>query len=540
MLKHAFLYLSLLLLPVLAIAQPANPPVGGNWAVVDALTDGFGSFNSGKWVKRNFDSGPEGHRWRGRAPGEFHRGQSTVQNGRLRITATAKYDPGNEQTNCDFWMRTGFVYSQTKMKLGWYTECLMRASDLSMASSFWLKLGTINNQEIDVTETYGNGRNTRWWDDKVRSNTHFFQNGQDFASNPPPIDVTNGAASTFPRNQFYRVGMHWKSSTQMDIYVNGTRRQTLTVANNKQITEDLRLIWDMEPFVPACGSGPGAPDYEHIRPNNPTRRNYMEVEWVKTWRPTSGGGTGGTAAPIGSVIWLRAANGSYVTAEGTTNRPLEADRPRAGSWERFRVINAGGGKIALRAMVNGQYVAADRGINATTAPLVANRGRIGSWEQYDWIPRGAGKVALKARSNGKYVQARINVTDAPLWAIGGSIQGWETFNWGLHSNQAMSAPATIDAPESVATQVGVAADPEMIVFPNPVTRGGTINVTLPETVAEGMFTLIDLQGREIIRQPVFEANYADLMPPRDLPAGVYLLRLNTEEGQRLQRRVVIH
>jgi len=306
----------LCLLSISLTAQPTDPPVAGDWIVVDALTDDFEATDlnaaDAKWVPRNHDTGPEGHRWQGRRPGRFFQEQSTVVNGRLRITATALYDPGDEQATCDYWMKTGFTYSKSKIELGWYTECLMQASDLSMASSFWCKLGTINNQEIDITETYGNGRNTRFWDDKIRSNTHVFlpPNNQDNASNPPPIDVADNEAD-FPRNRFVRVGMHRRSTTEMDIYVDGALKQTMLVAGGLAITEPLRLIWDMEPFVPACGSGPGAPKYEHIRPANPTRRNYMEVEWVKTWEPAA-------AFPVTWLSFSGQPEGKSITLEWAT------------------------------------------------------------------------------------------------------------------------------------------------------------------------------------------------------------------------------
>ncbi|MGS0526419.1 family 16 glycosylhydrolase [Zobellia nedashkovskayae] len=238
---------------------PFGPPSGKTWQVVNQLTDNFSSFDGNKWVKRNHDTGPEGHRWAGRKPGKIHASQSSVVNGKLRITATADYNPGDAQTNCEFWLKTGFVYSKAKAGIGYYTECSMRASDLSMASSFWLKLGTKNNQEIDVTETYGNGRNTRFWDDKIRTNTHVFLNG-DNATNPKPI-----TAGFKPKDRFHRVGMFWKTATQMDIYVDGAYKISMATKNGLKVEESLRLIFDMEAFVPECGSGPGAPEYRSCK-----------------------------------------------------------------------------------------------------------------------------------------------------------------------------------------------------------------------------------------------------------------------------------
>ena len=535
--RHTFLFFyALLLVGVTSVlsAQPANPPVGGNWAVVNNLTDNFSSFNSSKWVKRNFDTGPEGHRWRGRAPGEFHAGQSTVNNGRLRITATAKYDPGNEQTNCDFWMRTGFVYSQAKMQQGWYTECLMRASDLSMASSFWLKLGTINNQEIDITETYGNGRNTRWWDDKIRSNTHFFQNGQDFATNPPPIDVTNGGPNTFPRNQFYRVGMHWRTSRQMDIYVNGTLRQTMTVANNREITEPLRLIWDMEPFVPACGSGPGAPDYEHIRPNNPTRRNYMEVEWVKTWRPVAGGG-GGQLIPNGTYNIKSPFNNQNLGAFSWNNHNARMINPGNFSDQKWDFVHLGNNVYTIRNRGTNRYLEvpfARCGNGNNMATWTSAAGNHQRW----YIERTGSNYFMRPN------HCRAQAADRAYGALNANVG---TYQYGNNNNLRWRIVTVPKSDEPSFTPAGKGDIPALGVdiLRNPTSAAdAAVRVNLP---ADGPVSLmVYAASGQLIGKRQLEASAGEVVYPlastlnADLPGGVYLVRV-AAAGAVVTKRVMI-
>lgn len=466
LLKPITLLIALFVSGYSILAQPANPPAPGSWDVVDALTDNFNSFNGNKWVKRNHDTGPEGHRWVGRAPGKFFTSQSTVQNGKLRITATAAYNPGNAQTNCSYWLKTGFVYSKTKAQVGWYTECSMKASDLSMASSFWMKLGTQNNQEIDITETYGNGRNTRWWDDKIRPNSHVFQGGNDFASGTPAIDVTNNAAN-FPRNRFYRVGMHWKSTTRMDIYVDGDYKLTIATNGNRSISEPLRLIWDMEPFIPACSNGPGGPDYAHVRPNNPTRRNYMEVDWVKTWKPASGGGGGGgSSAPIGKVISLRKTGGDrkYVRALQSGTNNLAADASSVQGWERYNVENHPQGGIALKAQSNNKYVQVQG--NNQNLPVRARGASKQGWERLEWKSKGAGKVAIKSLWTNKWLQCAWNQNNAIMYPKGASDQGWETFDFAILGNARVGEDQGYDP---------VTEDLILKAYPNPV-DGANLNL----------------------------------------------------------------
>ena len=135
-------------------------------------------------------------------------------------------------------------------------------------------------------------------------------------------------------------------------------------------------------------------------------------------------------APIGSIITLKAYNGKYVCAErDVTNHPLEADRPTPGTWEKFEVVDAGDGFIALISQMNGNYVCADKKL--TNVPLAANRNisSPGSWEKFKWESQGTNTVALYANANNTYVSARLNVTDAPLRAYAGSVREWEVFTW---------------------------------------------------------------------------------------------------------------
>ncbi|RED64805.1 glycosyl hydrolase family 95 catalytic domain-containing protein [Cohnella lupini] len=139
----------------------------------------------------------------------------------------------------------------------------------------------------------------------------------------------------------------------------------------------------------------------------------------------SGGGGGPVGgAPIGQTIAFKATvNGLFVTAENAGAEPLIANRPTAGGWEQFTVVDAGGGTIALRAQINNKYVTAT---SSGTSNLVAQATTIGDWEKFRWIDNGDGTFSLQAAMNNQYVCAEAAGVD-PLIANRPSIGPWEKF-----------------------------------------------------------------------------------------------------------------
>jgi glucose/arabinose dehydrogenase len=125
----------------------------------------------------------------------------------------------------------------------------------------------------------------------------------------------------------------------------------------------------------------------------------------------------------GSGTSLRAgANNQYVTALDATT-PLIADSASIGPAQQFDVVDLGGGKVALKAKANGQFVCAE---NSGAQPLVANRASAGSWETYTLVRNADGTVSLLAQANGKYVTAENSGTQ-PLIANRTAIGPWEKF-----------------------------------------------------------------------------------------------------------------
>jgi hypothetical protein len=129
----------------------------------------------------------------------------------------------------------------------------------------------------------------------------------------------------------------------------------------------------------------------------------------------------GPAAPTRS---LRAGvNQRFVCAEEAGARPLIANRPAAGRWEQFDLVDIGDGLIALRSRANGRYVTAE---DAGRSPLVARALAVSTWERFQLIHNRDGSVSLQAMINGKYVTAE-NAGRDPLIANRTAIGSWEKF-----------------------------------------------------------------------------------------------------------------
>lgn len=135
-------------------------------------------------------------------------------------------------------------------------------------------------------------------------------------------------------------------------------------------------------------------------------------------RVNGGGGGGGTTIPYNTVIRLRGFNGNFVSGRNGT-AAMTCTTALAQAWEEFTVIDAGGGKVALRSM--GKYVSSENGLAAITC----SRLTIGDWEKFDWVVSADGKVAFRG-NNGKFISSE-NGTQA-MTCTRDTASGWEYFS----------------------------------------------------------------------------------------------------------------
>ncbi|MBM4152713.1 MAG: DUF229 domain-containing protein, partial [Kiritimatiellaceae bacterium] len=127
---------------------------------------------------------------------------------------------------------------------------------------------------------------------------------------------------------------------------------------------------------------------------------------------------------VGSIITLKAVNGSYVTATHSTNNALIANKSTVSDYERFKVVDATN-SIALQCMGNSLFVSIDKADGGRA--MVANRTKIGGFEKYQLVQSGS-QIAIQSVSNMNYVSAISNGA-SPLQANQTSIGSSEKFTW---------------------------------------------------------------------------------------------------------------
>ncbi|WP_336726076.1 hypothetical protein [Cellulosimicrobium cellulans] len=236
-----------------------------------------------------------------------------------------------------------------------------------------------------------------------------------------PGDLQEGqrAHGDFMWRQFYnhaRAGVASAYVSMFDEYNEGNQiAKTAATAADVPAGSGMRAL---DEDGTACSS-----DYYLRLTNDGGRllRGEIALTAVRPTPPVAGGGPG----PVTGLVTLRArANGQYVQARQTDGGTLVAAGPTAGSWERFRLEELGGGVVALRADVDGRYVCAE---GAGAQPLVANRAAVGAWERFRLEDLGGGAVALRAEVNGRYVCAE-GAGAQPLVADRTAVGPWETFD----------------------------------------------------------------------------------------------------------------
>jgi GH18 family chitinase len=227
------------------------------------------------------------------------------------------------------------------------------------------------------------------------------------------------------------------------------------------------------------------------------------------WFGISGGGGGN--APIGQVIWLRGNNNQYVSGENGT-QAMRCNRATVGTWEQFTVLDAGGGKIALRSM--GKYVSSENGAAAMTCA----RTTLGDWEKFDWVVNADGKISLRG-NNARYVSSEngAQAMTCNRTAIG----GWEAFTWGAAGGG--SRTSTTEEQD-----VTISDDEALSVFPNPSLGQVTIRVNKPSWIR-----IIDVIGNTVLSTEVKESLVVERMR-----TGLYFVNMSNAEKRAVKKLIV--
>lgn len=202
-------------------------------------------------------------------------------------------------------------------------------------------------------------------------------------------------AAKFVRPGATRISSNIAGSFQNVAFKNADGTKVLIVSNSGSSSGTFKVKWGAQSFSYPLPAGAVA---------------------TFKWSGTTSGNPG--TAPIGQVISLRGISNQFVSGENGAS-PMWCNRASAGDWEKFTIVDAGGGKIALRSM--NKYVSSENG----AAPLTCSRTTIEDWEKFDWIVNADGKISLRG-NNGLYVSSE-NGANA-MTCTRPSISGWEAFS----------------------------------------------------------------------------------------------------------------
>lgn len=340
--------------------------------------------NTNNW---SFETGGGG--W-GNNEKEFYQAENaTVANGNLVITAKKQSVGGMPYTSARMITKgkREFTYGrfEARIKLpqgqGQWPAFWMLGANISTVP--WPKCG-----EIDIMENTNTSNS-------VLGTMHWFSNAYTYYG---------GNTTTTPQDyHVYRVD--W-TPTAITWFVDGVQFWTGNIENNINGTEEFHSPFFVLLNLAVGGNLPGQTIDESRLPAS------MYVDYVRVSQLT-----GSSTAPIGQVVTLKGINNQFVSGLNGTG-PMICNRPTASDWERFTVVDAGNGKVALQSM--GKYVSSENGV----APITCSRATIGDWEKFDWVVNADGKISFRG-NNGKYISSE-NGTQA-MTCNRAAISGWEAF-----------------------------------------------------------------------------------------------------------------
>ena len=227
------------------------------------------------------------------------------------------------------------------------------------------------------------------------------------------------------------------------------------------------------------------------------------INWMKFTEETSTTPPTGDA-PIGKTISLKGNNNSYVSSENGVNA-MVCNRTAVGAWEKFTVVNAGNGKVALQGN-NGKYV-------TDGSPMWCSSNTITNAAKFTWTNAGGGLIALKG-NNGNYVSSEngLQAMNCNRSAIG----AWEKFSWA-----------------EVAKSVVKRSDVEFTMYPNPANTSVTISLSGAENATVSIYSI---SGALMKAQSI--SNETINVSLDNIPSGTYFVQLRSGTNSLIEKLIV--
>ena len=205
-----------------SVGGPPSPPDGYTWGRDERFSDEFDgdALDTTKW----FDHHPY---WEGRPPAKFMPYTVSVKDGMMQIKNGVLSQPDER-----FSIACGAVVSRSAEAHYGYYEVRMKASKISMSSTFWLTNRPKGDQwprtkqELDINEAVGAGKKHPGRKHFMKSNTHYI-----FSAGPGQRIDSNVAwdAKIVPAagDTFHVYGAWWVDANTIRFYHNGEYRFTI-------------------------------------------------------------------------------------------------------------------------------------------------------------------------------------------------------------------------------------------------------------------------------------------------------------------------
>jgi beta-glucanase (GH16 family) len=322
----------------------------------------------------------------------YQAANATVSGGFLTITARKQSVGGQPYTSAK--LTTAGKYQPTSGRI----EASIKLPAVQGTwPAFWMLGANIGSVgwpqcgEIDIMEQT-NTSNT------ILGTMHWNSNGH----------VQYGGSTTTTPTAFHTYAVEWDANS-IRWYVDNTLYVTGNIANNINNTGAFHNPFFIILNLAIGGDLPGNTINDAALPCN------MVVDYVRVYDLS--GTRNPSNPPIGQTVTLKGFNNQYVSGENGT-QAMNCNRPTSSAWEQFTVVDAGGGKVALRSM--NKYVSSENGTQAITC----NRTTVSDWEKFDWVPTTDGKVTFRG-NNGKFISSE-NGTQ-PMTCTRATASGWEAF-----------------------------------------------------------------------------------------------------------------